>query len=738
MKHEYHPKKSGNPIKAFSAILILSLAITSSATVAAPLSVGSTAVAAPLSSLGNRAWFDTNNNALLDSGETGLNGVVVELFLDTGAGIDPSSDTPYLVTTTSNDLTSGDAGYYLFDDLSDGDYIVRIAPSNFGPGGVLVDGLGSPFSSSESGGATEATYLLDNQQDNNDNGIDENLPQNNGIVSNVIQLTGATEPDGDMTIDFGLYAPAMSIGNRIWFDSNHNGLLDTPGDDNPAAPGNPGIGGVTVLLYRASNDGKPVGQPIARDISSSSGYYLFDVLDTDAASATDDGDGLGGIIFPGNYVVVLPPENFDSGGALEFHVPTRFNIDNSTGVEAVYPASGDDGNSDGTASASYGVISPQVSLMASNERADESTGLEPGIGDGGNNIQPSNSDLTIDFGFYIPMSIGNLVWVDTNNNGLYESAIESPVVDGTLLSLYQADGTTPVDDPANPGTPYQTVTSNGYYLFEGLTQGNYVVRVDLLNFLPAGLLAGYLSSDALGSGFQDNSDTDSNDNGFDDTPTTVGIKSGVIALSYSAQPVSEAVSGNPADGPDGYGNLGEQDINSNLTIDFGVFLPPTGNAVLSIAKTPDNGTITANDDAEFTITVENTGSQAAINATLSDQLPAPAATPWIVSEQPDGGACSVDGNNLLTCNFGDIGVGVVKTLKVKTTTSNDQCGNYENIAARAAADNASPVIDGGEINCQVTATTPPHAIPSGSTAFWAMTGVLLGLLAMVELRRRRV
>ena len=76
-------------------------------------------------------------------------------------------------------------GYYIFDDLPPGDYVVRLAPENFIPDdgnpangveGILLTGLG-PYSSSESGAPPADGYLLDNQTDNNDNGIDENLPQ---------------------------------------------------------------------------------------------------------------------------------------------------------------------------------------------------------------------------------------------------------------------------------------------------------------------------------------------------------------------------------------------------------------------------------------------------------------------------------------------------------------------------------------------------------------------------------
>ncbi|MBK5111178.1 MAG: DUF11 domain-containing protein, partial [Thermoleophilia bacterium] len=125
--------------------------------------------------------------------------------------------------------------------------------------------------------------------------------------------------------------------------------------------------------------------------------------------------------------------------------------------------------------------------------------------------------------------------------------------------------------------------------------------------------------------------------------------------------------------------------------------PPT---TLEVTKTPNDQTINAGDPAEFTIAVENTGSNTAVNATLSDQLPPPGASAWTVSQQPDNGSCSVDGSNLLTCNFGNIAAGATETLKVKTTTSFAKCDVYDNPIATADADNADPASDAGKITCE--------------------------------------
>lgn len=150
------------------------------------------------------------------------------------------------------------------------------------------------------------------------------------------------------------------------------------------------------------------------------------------------------------------------------------------------------------------------------------------------------------------------------------------------------------------------------------------------------------------------------------------------------------------------GNLSGLAYSLDVNRGDSVYCTFTNNPVttLSVTKTPNAGTINAGEDAEFTIAVENTGTNAAVSATLSDQLPAPGSGPWTVSQQPSGGACSVSGSNLLTCGFNDIPAGATRTIRVKTTTSFARCGSYDNPIATASADNAEDASDSGKINCR--------------------------------------
>ena len=104
---------------------------------------------------------------------------------------------------------------------------------------------------------------------------------------------------------------------------------------------------------------------------------------------------------------------------------------------------------------------------------------------------------------------------------------------------------------------------------------------------------------------------------------------------------------------------------------------------LIVSKT-SNGPLSAGEAATFTITVTNLGPGTAYDVTLADQLPAGS---WTL-----GGAnaadCSIDGANLLTCDFGDLADDASRTFTVDKTTDADDCGTIHNEVVVAAANEA--------------------------------------------------
>ena len=81
---------------------------------------------------GDKVWADTNQNGIQDAGETGLNGVRVDLFRDNGDGIpNPSTDT--FVTFSATYTENGEPGKYLFGNIGAGRYFAVVtAPTDMG------------------------------------------------------------------------------------------------------------------------------------------------------------------------------------------------------------------------------------------------------------------------------------------------------------------------------------------------------------------------------------------------------------------------------------------------------------------------------------------------------------------------------------------------------------------------------------------------------------------------------
>ena len=106
-------------------------------------------------SLGNRVWYDTNNDGDMDPGENGIDGVRMNLYRDTNLnGAYDGGD-----AAVANMLTAG-GGYYRFDNLTAGEYMVVIPNDNFtndGSDDALV-GYWSSGTSIDGNGLTSDTF----------------------------------------------------------------------------------------------------------------------------------------------------------------------------------------------------------------------------------------------------------------------------------------------------------------------------------------------------------------------------------------------------------------------------------------------------------------------------------------------------------------------------------------------------------------------------------------------------
>ena len=474
--------------------------------------------------LGNRVWFDSDNDGTQDEGEDGLSGVEIQLWIDADGDGEPDSDTPAAVTITD------EGGNYLFTGLEEGTYLVSIPDTQWDEGQPLEDFDLSP------GGGTDG-------DDTDNNGID---PGERGktIWSSPVTLDAGNAPTGeaidngvdgvpdenqDLSVDFGFHT--MSLGNRVWIDNvDNNGVIDD---------GEPGVGGVTVQLIDPET-----GEVVATTTTDGEGYYLFTGL--------SDGD---------EYVVRIPASEFAEGGPLTGYVSTEGN-----GETPPDPDDDTDSDDNGAGEKGANVDSAPITLTAGGEATGE-TDLPTDSKDSAND---ENSNQTVDFGFVTTpeLSLGNRLWFDLDNSGERDEGEAGSA--GVTVELFRdADG----DGQPDSDVPFQTTVTdeNGYYLFDGLTEGDYLVRIPSSEFGEDGPLQGWYSS--TGSA-EANEDIEDDDSGIDPENLGGDVWSSVVSLSSFDEPKDE---GDKPDGDLGFDK--PSDDNANMTVDFGFYQLALGDLV---------------------------------------------------------------------------------------------------------------------------------------------------------------
>ena len=225
------------------------------------------------------------------------------------------------------------------------------------------------------------------------------------------------------TLDAGI-VPVLSLGDLVWIDEDRDGSYDS-GTELP-------IAGVTVRLV--DGGGNPVddaaGNPVAPTTTDVDGRYFFTNL------------------VPGTYRVEF---TLPSG-----HVWTTANM-------------GTDGLDSDAAARHAGV----------GHRADRTVRahVDPVADPDPDGLSVTNP--TIDAGVVPIVSLGDAVWIDADDDGVYDAA-EAPLANVTV-TLVDAAGNPVTDADGNPVGP-TTTDANGRYSFENLLPGQYSV----IFTLPAG------------------------------------------------------------------------------------------------------------------------------------------------------------------------------------------------------------------------------------------------------------
>ncbi|MBK9743010.1 MAG: hypothetical protein IPO94_08610 [Saprospiraceae bacterium] len=174
-------------------------------------------------------------------------------------------------------------------------------------------------------------------------------------------------------------------------------------------------------------------------------------------------------------------------------------------------------------------------------------------------------DLTWDAGIIIPTGIynlGNFVWFDINNNGIYD--LGEVGVNNVTVELYNDYNNDGMPQPNEFITTSVTVTKsgvNGIYNFNNLPEGNYIVLIPESSL--QGPLSGYTNSTGNGVAPDPDDNIENDDNG---TPLAgYGVVSKPITIGSIAEPLEG-----------GY---------TNHSVDFGFFPSPVCTMVLNCSST---------------------------------------------------------------------------------------------------------------------------------------------------------
>ncbi len=481
-----------------------------------------------LGALGDRVWRDADADGVQDAGEAGVGGVTVTIYGDSnGDGVvDPATDMPFSAavdqngaTGTGTTTTEPDGSYY-FSDLPAGQYIVVVDPNSAGIQGK--DQTGDP---------DEPGVLAVN-------------PDN---MSDPVLIGPG---DTYVNLDFGYTNPTNNdIGDTVYFDADADETQD---------PNEPGIEGVTVKLTDENGD------VIATTTTDENGEYLFPglpdgtytVMITDTDNVLDDllntedpdggNDGTSTVILAGaddlDQDFGYTPEGQDPGeGLVGDQVFLDYNgngaPDPGEGIEGVtvelHDAAGNLLASDVTDENGYysfpGLDPAEdysVDVIESTLPAGITQTVDPDSApDGESTVDLANDpdgtndgiNLEQDFGYVpdTPGSIGTIVWLDTNVDGVNDGPNgpdgtpgtddDEPGLEGVTIDLYADTNGNGLVDAGEPLLTTTTTDANGNYLFPNLPAEGDDYVVDVTD--EANVLNGYWHS--LGApNTDDNSQTD--------------------------------------------------------------------------------------------------------------------------------------------------------------------------------------------------------------------------------------
>lgn len=472
--------------------------------------------------VGSTLFLDQENDGAYNNADTALEDVIVQL-LDADSTI---------VATTETDAS----GFYFFDGLEPNvEYLI----------GVPADQSAAPDPTATTQLVASTVVTDDIVADNQNHGAPADgflavtapfTLAAAGAGSDEVEGVGGADTEAGATaalttkndansylgIDIGLTPFNLyQVGNQVWFDTDNNGMLD--GDE-------VGIDGVLVQLV---DDDTAVVDEVS---TASGGFYSFTDLPAgtyavripDDQSTADDPTALDDLVSSTGHI---DPDDVDDGTAPE---PSDDQRDNGEPVSGIARS----------ASAPFVLGDPNGQPADDGEPVNEIA--EDGV------LPDGQSDFTVDFGFYQPHRLGNLVWEDFDDDGAVDPG--EPGIDGVEVALLDADGE-PVRDVTGAAIT-DTTDNDGHYEFSDLIAGTYEVAIVAGQSVLTGFEAGGISTG------ENEIDNDNNANG----DSAIGWTSGPISLGLD--------NGEPTTETDANTNVSAEDATvaddaSDLTVDFG-------------------------------------------------------------------------------------------------------------------------------------------------------------------------
>jgi len=226
--------------------------------------------------LGDRVWVDLNGNGIQDCTDTNNNSIIGDIG-DTGpeCGKGVPNTTVNLRTPDNQGNCSGGVlqtritnsqGFYLFDNLTPGNYCVQFDKPN------ICDGNTAPayFTKANAGGDV----------------ADSDANPQTGLTGAETLAAGQS----NLTVDAGVYCPAK-LGDRVWLDDDQDGNQDCSGVIDPLNPGQVIPGTESNCTERTFTEPVPVSLTdcaggsafnitggTVSPVTTSDGRYLFDNL----------------------------------------------------------------------------------------------------------------------------------------------------------------------------------------------------------------------------------------------------------------------------------------------------------------------------------------------------------------------------------------------------------------------------------------------------------------------------